>query len=480
MANEKQLVIEVRDKVATFKSKNFNLVGGNNDYDVVFDFDKDWEKHHTKTAIFVFGREKPVCKVFGGNVCEGIAIYNATTCLIGVVAGDVSTTTSAVVDCVYRSIVDEAGETPEPPTEDVYNQIIELLNKYIQQGGYVGEEDIIRVIEKYLEENPIKDGFSPTVSVEDIGNGHRVVITDESGDHSFDLLNGANGLTPFIGENGNWWIGEEDTGAKASSEIIDEVLASISLSVEHNEYGTFSIELSQPFEKDITLLLLQAFETPEHQFESDFEITIPAGETKYYGELRPEGDIIGEPHLVFSYDYYPDDGNFERVDGYTLTYRGTKFEADIILMGGELVATKSELQEVESIAKGAQKALTHSNYSQMIAWFNGAYSNTPSYRLNVGQNIMIVTLNVPDLWVSGYTSDYNKYAYTTDEAFVEELMANGSVHIGNYKVSALETQKVNLADYYDKGEIDGMIGDISTALDTLHNYAQSLVSGGKS
>ena len=27
---------------------------------------------------------------------------------------------------------------------------------------------------------------------------------------------GADGLPPFIGENGNWWIGEKDTGVKAS------------------------------------------------------------------------------------------------------------------------------------------------------------------------------------------------------------------------------------------------------------------------
>ena len=30
--------------------------------------------------------------------------------------------------------------------------------------------------------------------------------------------NGANGLTPFIGENGNWWIGDTDTGVKAKAE----------------------------------------------------------------------------------------------------------------------------------------------------------------------------------------------------------------------------------------------------------------------
>ena len=31
-----------------------------------------------------------------------------------------------------------------------------------------------------------------------------------------DGRNGADGNTPFIGENGNWWIGETDTGVKAA------------------------------------------------------------------------------------------------------------------------------------------------------------------------------------------------------------------------------------------------------------------------
>ena len=31
---------------------------------------------------------------------------------------------------------------------------------------------------------------------------------------------GKDGLTPFIGENGNWWIGEKDTGVKAEVEAV--------------------------------------------------------------------------------------------------------------------------------------------------------------------------------------------------------------------------------------------------------------------
>ena len=31
-----------------------------------------------------------------------------------------------------------------------------------------------------------------------------------------DGVDGADGNTPFIGENGNWWIGTTDTGVKAA------------------------------------------------------------------------------------------------------------------------------------------------------------------------------------------------------------------------------------------------------------------------
>lgn len=33
------------------------------------------------------------------------------------------------------------------------------------------------------------------------------------------VICGKDGLTPYIGENGNWWIGDEDTGVKATGEI---------------------------------------------------------------------------------------------------------------------------------------------------------------------------------------------------------------------------------------------------------------------
>lgn len=63
-----------------------------------------------------------------------------------------------------------------------------------------------------------KDGVSPTVSTVATTGGTAVTITDAKGSHEFVVKNGAkgapgtNGTTPHIGDNGNWYLGETDTG----------------------------------------------------------------------------------------------------------------------------------------------------------------------------------------------------------------------------------------------------------------------------
>lgn len=103
----------------------------------------------------------------------------------------------------------------------------------------------------------------------------------------------------------------------------------------------------------------------------------------------------------------------------------------------------SAINEVNSIAKGANQALSYSNYQSMINVFNNMANNV----YNVGQNVMIVTLQVPDLWISGIESTSQTYTYTSDSDFVNALATNGYVQVGYYKLSTLETQKVDLTNY---------------------------------
>lgn len=68
------------------------------------------------------------------------------------------------------------------------------------------------------------DGFSPIANVTQTEEGAEIVITDKKGTTTAKIYNGKggaageagkDGLTPFIGDNGNWWLGDTDTGVSA-------------------------------------------------------------------------------------------------------------------------------------------------------------------------------------------------------------------------------------------------------------------------
>jgi hypothetical protein len=138
----KNIKIQVSNKIASLVNDDEFLVCGNSDYTVTFEFDEGWENYVVKTALFVFGNEA-VAKVFEGDTCEGVAIEGATKCGIGCFAGDLRTTTPAFVNCLAS--VRDLGGVPNDPEPEVYDQIVELLNRYINSvkgapaGGKTGQ-----------------------------------------------------------------------------------------------------------------------------------------------------------------------------------------------------------------------------------------------------------------------------------------------------------------------------------------------------
>ena len=101
------------------------------------------------------------------------------------------------------------------------------------------------------------------------------------------------------------------------------------------------------------------------------------------------------------------------------------------------------INEVNDVVKGSNQALSFANYSTMVTTFNSLDDD----EYHVGQNLYIVTVNVPDLWISSVESTSSTYTYTTDSAFISALETNGYVQVGYYKLSMLETQKVDLTNY---------------------------------
>lgn len=96
-----------------------------------------------------------------------------------------------------------------------------------------------------------------------------------------------------------------------------------------------------------------------------------------------------------------------------------------------------------SIAKGANQCKTYGDYPTFIEAFN----LIPRDKYIVGQDIRIIQVNVPDLWVAYIEEESIEYTYTTDEDFINELVTNGTVQVGFYKFGMLETQKVDLTEY---------------------------------
>ena len=73
-----------------------------------------------------------------------------------------------------------------------------------------------------------EDGESVTVA--SIGKTNSVGLIDtyeivfsDGSISTFSVTNGRDGNTPYIGSNGNWWIGDEDTGVSADAQNMDRV-----------------------------------------------------------------------------------------------------------------------------------------------------------------------------------------------------------------------------------------------------------------
>lgn len=68
--------------------------------------------------------------------------------------------------------------------------------------GEIDSAKIKEIVDAYLQENPPSSGsdcVSPTITIEEIEGGHRVIITDVNGSKSFDVLDGENRTTPVEG-----------------------------------------------------------------------------------------------------------------------------------------------------------------------------------------------------------------------------------------------------------------------------------------
>lgn len=164
-------------------------------------------------------------------------------------------------------------------------------------------------------------------------------------------------------------------------------------------------------------------------------------------------------------DYYTDQEKTEMQSSVissitpTLDFKQNKADNALQTINKTIV---NAINEINSIAKGANQTLSFDNYSDMVTAFNSFPNNV----YNVGQSIMIKTLGVLDLWISSIKTTSSTYTYTTDNAFMGELTTNGVVKVGYYELSQLETQKVDLRDYAKTEDVPTQLSQLSS--DSTH------------
>ena len=127
--------ITVRQKIAT--GDDTYIVCGNSDYTVHWDLDDEWAEYNEKTMLVrVDNSPNPYTVQFTGTDAELPALYNTRRCVIGLMAGDVRTTTGAMFVCL-PSVRDASGVPVEPPA-DVYAQLAAQLASKISEPSQDG------------------------------------------------------------------------------------------------------------------------------------------------------------------------------------------------------------------------------------------------------------------------------------------------------------------------------------------------------
>lgn len=91
----KNLHITVKDKIATYKKRDGVIVCGNSDYQIVFTFDEEWNGITSKKARFIWNGEVHDV-TFSGTTCTVPVISDATSVMVGVHAGALSTTPTVI------------------------------------------------------------------------------------------------------------------------------------------------------------------------------------------------------------------------------------------------------------------------------------------------------------------------------------------------------------------------------------------------
>ena len=236
--------ITVAHKVAV--SDTQSIVCDNSDYMVHWTLDEEWSAYDTKTMRTIYMDGTFTDTVFSGDVIALPVCTVPGVVQIGLFAGDIRTSRVAILRALPS--VRSAAGAPADPTPDVYDQLMELIKGL----GGADPEAIKTAVAEYLTEHSVEETDptvpawakaekKPTYTAAEVGavaqadlqTATDAALAQAKASVAFDGAKsadgkdgtngkdgadgkpgaaGADGVTPHIGDNGNWYIGDNDTG----------------------------------------------------------------------------------------------------------------------------------------------------------------------------------------------------------------------------------------------------------------------------
>ena len=255
-----QINIKISNAVAT-SEKDGILTAGMVGVPVSFSFDSGWDGLSV-TAVFSGSGKTVSVPLLGatqtvvpwevltqpntrlrigaeGRLPDGTLVIPTTWATVGNVMPGANATDdldTPPTPTAFDRIMSLIGNLNDLTTEDKSSLVAAINEAMTKGGGTVDEAEIQRIVEDYLATNPptvtetdptvpswAKQPEKPSYTADEVGALSAETLPDAittalSQAKASGAFDGADGITPHIGENGNWYLGHTDTGKPSRGE----------------------------------------------------------------------------------------------------------------------------------------------------------------------------------------------------------------------------------------------------------------------
>lgn len=242
-----EINMTVKEKKTIYAGIQSVMICDNADYELVLELDEEWDSYETVTVLFKLpGHQGTIGTLCTGRRCPVPLVQVPGMLRIGVTAGTELHTTRWMEINVLPSIRTIAGREAAEIPPDLAQQIIERLDELEKGGGSGGGTggtsfkpgnalELVGGVLGVTTADTAEPGNTlpiTSAAVYDIAAAQNREIADKlDADKLPETINtalaqakesgefdGDPGISPHVGGNGNWFVGNTDTGVQAQGD----------------------------------------------------------------------------------------------------------------------------------------------------------------------------------------------------------------------------------------------------------------------